>query len=78
MTYPIRLNSPADVTRVSDIIANTGIPMQISCGTAIIDARSVLGLFPFVGKNALLVAPDGMNPNKFMKLVDKLGVAARG
>lgn len=75
MVYHIRMKNPNDVIRVSDTIANTGIPMSISCGNAIIDARSVLGLFPFVGKTVLLVAPDGMNPEKFMKLVHKLGVA---
>ena len=78
MTYPIRMNSPTDIVRVSNMIADTGIPMYISCGNAYIDARSVLGLFPFVGQKALLVAPDGMNPDKFMKLVSKLGVSVKG
>ena len=75
MYHRIRMNSPEDVEKVSNTVAQTGIPMHISCGSAMIDARSILGLFPFVGKDAFLVAPDGMNPQKFMKLVAKLGVA---
>ena len=45
-------------------------------GNAMIDPRSILGLFAFVGKDALLVAPDDLNPNYFMKLVKRMGVAA--
>jgi hypothetical protein len=41
-----------------------------------IDPRSILGLFAFIGKDALLVAPDNLNPKYFMKLVKKMGVAA--
>ena len=72
MVYPICFKSPADVTRISDTIANTGIPMYVSCGNVYIDARSVLGLFALIGKDVLLVAPDGMNPQKFMKLAQSL------
>jgi hypothetical protein len=50
--------------------------MSVSCGNAMIDPRSILGLFAFVGKDALLVAPDDLNPNYFMKLVKRMGVAA--
>ena len=50
--------------------------MSVSCGNHMIDPRSILGLFTFIGKDALLVAPDDMNPNYFMRIVKKMGVAA--
>jgi hypothetical protein len=50
--------------------------MSVSSGTAMIDPRSLLGLFNFVGKKVNLIAPDEMDPNYFMKLVKKMGVAA--
>ena len=76
MFCPIRMNSHEDVVRVSDIVANSGIEMSVSCGSTMIDPRSILGLFAFIGKDALLVAPDNLNPKYFMKLVKKMGVAA--
>ncbi len=76
MICPIRMNSHEDVVRVSDIVANSGIEMSVSCGSTMIDPRSILGLFAFIGKDALLVAPDNLNPKYFMKLVKKMGVAA--
>ena len=76
MICPIRMNSHEDVVRVSDIVANSGIEMSVSYGSTMIDPRSILGLFAFIGKDALLVAPDNLNPKYFMKLVKKMGVAA--
>ena len=76
MICPIKMNTKEDVVRVSEVAANAGIDMCVSCGNAMIDPRSILGLFAFVGKDALLVAPDDLNPNYFMKLVKRMGVAA--
>ena len=76
MICPIKMKTEQDVIRVSEIAANSGIDMSVSCGTAMIDPRSILGLFAFVGKDAVLVAPDNLNPKYFMKLVKKMGVAA--
>ena len=76
MICPIFMKDTKDVERVSKVAADAGIDMSVSCGNAMIDPRSILGLFNFVGKEALLVAPDDMNPNYFMRLVKKMGVAA--
>lgn len=76
MICPIFMKDTADVQRVSDVAAEAGIDMSVNCGNAMIDPRSILGLFTFMGKDALLVAPDDMNPNYFMRLVKKMGVAA--
>lgn len=76
MICPIFMKDTADVQRVSDVAAEAGIDMSVSCGNVMIDPRSILGLFTFMGKDALLVAPDDLNPNYFMRLVKRMGVAA--
>ena len=40
-----------------------------------VDAKSLLALFTLVGKSAILVAPDHLNPKRFMKLIEKMGIA---
>ena len=76
MICPIFMKDTKDVEKVSKVAADAGVDMSVSCGNVMIDPRSILGLFNFVGKEALLVAPDNMNPNYFMRLVKKMGVAA--
>ena len=76
MIYPIFMKDTKDVERVSAVAAEAGVDMSVSCGNAMIDPRSILGLFTFMGKDALLVAPDDMSPNYFMRLVKKMGVSA--
>jgi hypothetical protein len=41
-----------------------------------IDPRSLLGLFNFVGKDAELIAPDNTNPQVLQKLVRRMKVMA--
>ena len=69
------MNTKEDVVRVSEEAANAGIDMSVSCGYVMIDPRSILGLFSLIGKDALLVAPDDMNPQYFQRLVKRMGVA---
>ncbi len=76
MICPIFMKDAKDVERVSAVAAEAGIDMSVSCGADMIDPRSILGLFTFMGKDAILVAPDDLNPNYFMRLVKKMGVAA--
>ena len=76
MICPIYMENVKDVQKVSNIAAQSGIDMTISCGTIAIDPRSILGLFALMGRKVLLVAPDNTNPTHFMSLVKKMGVAA--
>lgn len=75
MICKIMMKDERDVVRVSEEAANAGIDMSVSCGNAMIDPRSILGLFSFIGKEAVLVAPDDLNPRYFQKLVKRMGVA---
>lgn len=75
MVYPIKIKSAEDVAKVSNVIAQTGENISIHYGNITLDPRSVLGLFMLVGKDALLVGPDHMNPDKFSRLINKLGAS---
>lgn len=76
MFCKIKMITKEDVLRVNRIAAEAGIDMSIFCGDSMIDPRSLLGLFDFMGKEANLVAPEDLNPKYFQKLVKRMGVAA--
>ena len=76
MIYPIKMNNEDDVVRVSNEAAKSGLDLSVSCGSAMIDPRSLLGLYNFVGKDAYLVAEDDVNPRYFQKLVERMRVSA--
>lgn len=76
MICPIRLKTKDDVLRVSEIASKTGLNMSVHCGSTMVDPRSVLALFALLGKGAVLVAPDSVNPTDFAKIVKKMGVGA--
>lgn len=76
MIYPIFMKDTKDVERVSKIAATADIDLIVSYKLDAIDPRSILGLFTFMGKNALLVAPDNTNPDYFMQLIKKMSVPA--
>jgi hypothetical protein len=76
MIYPILMKTSKDVERVNEIAARSELDMYIRCGSMAIDPRSILGLFAFIGKDALLVAPDDTNPDYFTYLIRKMSVSA--
>ena len=76
MICPIKIKTEEDVVRISDVVMESGLDISVSCDNVMVDPRSILSLFAFVGKDAILVASDDLNPNYFMKLVKKMGVEA--
>lgn len=76
MVCQIKMKTTEDAVRVSREAAKAGIDMIVSCGSAMIDPRSLLGLFNFVGKDAELIAPDNTNPQVLQKLVRRMKVIA--
>ena len=76
MVCQIKMKTTEDAVRVSREAAKAGIDMTVLCGSSMIDPRSLLGLFNFVGKDAKLVAPDNTNPQVHQKLVKRMGVIA--
>lgn len=76
MNCPIIMRTIQDVERVSHIAATSGVGFTVTNGHAIIDPRSILGLITMMGKEATLVAPDGIEYSEFMRLVKRMGVVA--
>ena len=75
MFCTIRMNDNDDVMRVSRVAALSGIELTVSKGHVIVDPRSVLGLFNFVGEEVTLVAPENVDHITFGKVVKQMGVA---
>ena len=76
MTYPIEMKNAEDALRVSNEASRAGIDLSVSVGTIILDPRSLLALFTLIGMKAVLVAPDNTDPEAFMRLIKRMGVAA--
>ena len=72
MVYPIQIKDARDAAKISEASAAADLDVTISCGPVIIDPRSILGLLALIGKDALLVAPDHINPCEFRQLINKI------
>jgi hypothetical protein len=72
MVYPIQIKDARDALKLSEASAAADMGVTISCGTVILDPRSVLGLLAIIGKKALLVAPDHSDPVEFRQLIQKI------
>ena len=72
MVYPIQIKSSVDAVKICKEAAAADLGITVSCGTIIIDPRSILGLLALVGKQALLVAPDHSNPNEFRHFIKRI------
>ena len=72
MTYPIQLGTYKDAIRLSEIASKQKFDMTLSHGMDSVNARSLLGLFEFIGKDATLIAPDHADANSFAKVIKHL------
>lgn len=75
MVYPITIKTVEDAKIISEVASRQDFPMNISSGTIIVDARSLLGLFTLLGKKSNLVAPDSVDYNCFNKVIKKLNIS---
>lgn len=75
MIYPIKLDSKEDVIKLNNFAAEEDYNLSVSCGSTMVDAKSLLALFTLVGQSVILVAPDHLNPKKFMRLIEKMGIS---
>lgn len=76
MIYPIEMKNAEDALRVSNEASRAGLDLTVSVGTIVLDPRSLLALFTLIGMKAVLVAPDNTDPEVFMRLIKRMGVAA--
>ena len=75
MTCPVIMKDTADVKRVNEVATQAHLDMYIRAGSRVIDPRSLLGLFTFIGKEAILVAPDSTDPKYFLSVIKKMNIA---
>lgn len=74
MNCLIKMNDLSDVKRVSKFAAESCMNMTVTYKNTIVDPRSFLCLVALIGKEVLLVAPDGSDYEKFEQFVKKMNV----
>ena len=72
MTKTIDIKSRDQVEKISSLACESPYEVWLSTDTVMLDARSLLGLFSLVGKQARVVVEDDVNPRSFSKLVEKM------
>lgn len=72
MTKTIDITSRDQVRRISELASRMPYEVWLSTDTVMLDARSLLGLYALVGKQARVVAEDDVNPRSFSRLVEKM------
>lgn len=72
MVAEIYLRDRAAVERLNAIACEQIFDLSVSCKDAIVDAKSLLALFSFIGKKAFLVAPDEIKPKYFEKMIKQM------
>ena len=72
MTKTIDIKSKDQVERISSLACKMPYEVWLSTDTVMLDARSLLGLFSLVGKQARVVVEDDVNPRSFSRLVKKM------
>lgn len=73
MVKQIHLKDIEDVQRLNDMACEQPYKLSVSCGHRSLDARSMLALFALIGrKDVFLVAPDHLNADEFMKVIERL------
>ena len=73
MVYEIKLDKLEDAKNLNDAALNYNGKLMVSCGSTMVDAKSILALFALIGrKNVKLVAPDHESPEKLSNFVKGL------
>lgn len=72
MTQELTIQSVDQAKRISDLASQEDYRIMVSCGSALLDARSIMGLFSLIGKKANIVASDHANAREFGRLVEKM------
>lgn len=69
MVKELEIKTPAQVQKINRLAAEQPYEVYLESGTVMLDARSLLGLFTLIGKKALVVVEDDVDPVQFGKLV---------
>lgn len=72
MTYPFKIETREDLYRLSELASKEDFSIYLGTSSETFDAKSLLALFTILGKEVSLTAPDHIEPEKFIKFIDKL------
>lgn len=72
MTQELTIKNVDQVKRISQLASKEDYRIMVSCGSVLLDARSIMGLFALIGKKANIVASDHADAWEFGRLVDKM------
>ena len=72
MTAKVHIKSMEDVQNLNKVASKQDFNLSVSCGSVIVDARSLLALFTLIGSQVSIVAPDGVSPKEFVKSIKRM------
>ena len=74
MVANVMIKNREDVENLNKVASQQNFDMSVSCGSVIVDARSLLALFTLIGSKVSLVAPDGVSPKDFSRLIKRMNL----
>lgn len=72
MERPIKVETTEKVQKICELATYSPYEIWLSVDGENLDARSILGLFSLVGKEAYVVVEDDVDRDSFNKLMDKI------
>ena len=72
MVMPIHIDSCERVNNISNIACQVPFEIWLSSADAMLDARSLLGLYSLIGQDVYVVVEDNIDPDRFVKVVKKM------
>lgn len=72
MTRVIDIKNDEQVKRINRLACEAPYEVWLSSGTVMLDARSLLGLYALVGRQAHVVTEDDVSPKALDRLVRKM------
>ena len=73
MIKELRIKDAAQVEKICRLACSAPYEIYLHTDTAMLDARSLLGLFALVGKKANVVVEDDVAPRSFQRLIARMG-----
>ena len=72
MIKELRIKDAAQVEKICRLACSAPYEIYLHTDTAMLDARSLLGLYALVGQRAKVVTEDSLDPKMVDRLVEKM------
>ena len=73
MVCPIFLETMEQANRINEVACTQQFDISISHGNDIVDAKSLMVLYPFIGKEVYIVMSDEVDEKYFQRLIKRMG-----